>query len=533
LHDELTLNSQGTILLLFLGALGLLIIAVVNITNLFLARAVAQQRSLAIHAFLGATKQQLRVNIFIEIILLMFLAMFVALLVAQLGFNIVHYYFVDNLPRINELELGAFTLAAALLISIFLAYIFAILSAHAIGDKGLNSLLQQSGKGSTAQVSKRSQRWLISSQVTIAMILIFANALLLNDSLKQLKRERGFNPEQLLRVEFSIATLDLLGWNTYAPKAKLLAQKLIELPQINEVSFARTPLDDRLKYPVIDVNTQQKYYSLFRNVDHHYFNVMQQRILQGDGLTKSDIDEQTPVLLINQSFADLLGVDGEGIIGRKLLFGSQQSTIIGVVDNLVLPNYRETPPRVYISNFGTATFLLVKLEENQQLTREELINVLSKTDSQFVLSQFETIADSIKSAVFGYTLTMNITLLLALLTLFIAGVGLYGILSYSTQMRRFEIGTHLAIGAKRRDIVKLIIKDNISAILIGVFSSIMILLTLSLFFSEQLNNYVNWQLLPLFLLTLSLISSISFAACYLPLRQYINKPAVFSLRGGE
>lgn len=531
--DELTLESRGTILLLFLGVLGLLLIAIVNITNLFLARTVAQQRNLAIHAFLGASRQQLIGNLFMEILLLMFWAMLLSLLVAQFGFTLMHTYFIDNLPRVNELELSTFTLVAAFIIGILLAYLFSVFSAQTIRYKTLNASMQSSGKGTGVQVSQKSQKWLVCSQIAIALLLIFANGLLLNDAMKQLKKPVGFNAEQLLTVDFSISTLDWLGWDAYAPRVQELEQKLLALPQVNAVSFARTPLDDRLQYPVVDVKTNQQYYSLFRNVDHHYFNVMQQRVIQGDSFSKSDVNEQSPVLLVNKRFADMLAENGERVIGRKLLFGNEQSTIIGIVENLNLPNYRQTPPRVYVTNLGTATFMLIKLQENQQLTREQMIAVLAATDKQFVLSQFERVTDSMSQAVFGYTLIMNITFILALLTVFIAGIGLYGILSYSTQMRRFEIGTRLAIGAKGTDVIKLIINNNISAIVIGVIASIVILTTISLVFHEQLENYLNWQLLPIFLLALGLICIISFFACYLPLRQYINKPALYSLQGSD
>lgn len=100
-------------------------------------------------------------------------------------------------------------------------------------------------------------------------------------------------------------------------------------------------------------------------------------------------------------------------------------------------------------------------------------------------------------------------------------------------MRRFEIGTRLAIGAKRKDLIVLIIKDNTSAIIIGLTISLIMLLALYLGFDDFINNYLGLQLMPIFLATLALISVISFTACYLPLRQYINQPTIFSLKGKD
>ena len=122
---------------------------------------------------------------------------------------------------------------------------------------------------------------------------------------------------------------------------------------------------------------------------------------------------------------------------------------------------------------------------------------------------------------------------LALLTFSLAAIGLYGILSYSTQMRCFEIGTRMAVGAKRSDLILLILKDNAKAIFLGILTSVIVLLSLILGFGEQLNEYITFQLLPILMITLALICVISFIACYLPLRQYINKPVIHSLRGSE
>ena len=143
------------------------------------------------------------------------------------------------------------------------------------------------------------------------------------------------------------------------------------------------------------------------------------------------------------------------------------------------------------------------------------------------------VAEIHKKLLFSQRATAITTGTLALLTIFLAALGLYGILSYSTQIRRFEIGTRLALGAKRGDIIKLIVFDNALAVTLGIVISTFVLFALWLGFNEQLPNMINVTLLPLFLLTLLLIIVIAFNACYLPLRKYINKPAQYSLRGSE
>jgi ABC-type antimicrobial peptide transport system permease subunit len=176
---------------------------------------------------------------------------------------------------------------------------------------------------------------------------------------------------------------------------------------------------------------------------------------------------------------------------------------------------------------------LIKFEENQMLSREQIIKELQGISGLLVISQYKSLADSFNQTLQVERIALVSTIAVTVISLLLAALGLYGILSYSTQMRGFEIGTRLALGAKRGDIIKLIIQDNTSAVMIGLIVSTTTMTTLSFIFREQLNTYINWQLLPLFLLTCVLICSISFIACYLPLRQYINKPAQYILGGAE
>ena len=134
---------------------------------------------------------------------------------------------------------------------------------------------------------------------------------------------------------------------------------------------------------------------------------------------------------------------------------------------------------------------------------------------------------------FGHFTTIVTTAVLALLTFCLAAIGLYGVLSYSTEMRRLELGTRLALGAKRKSIVLLIIKDNATAIGLGIIISGIILLLGYLGFSQILKPYLQWQLLGSFTLTLLLIGLITLFTCYWPLRPYINRQVIYSLRGSD
>ncbi|MFT5758805.1 MAG: putative permease [Alteromonadaceae bacterium] len=527
-------GNYYVLILLLSGVIGILLIAVSNITNLFIARSAILHRTIAINMALGANQLQVNMAIFLEAVLLLLISVLFALSISQLGFEVLQLAFTDQLPRVQELSLNAFTVVTVILIALCLAYFFVKLSIKTIDFSSLLQGLNSSGKGNAKQVSKVTRFWLIFSQITFSVVLVFSSAILIKDIIKQLQQPLGFNAENIMEMEFSVATLEPFGWDEYAPKAKELAKQLLALPEVAEVSFARTPLNDNFKYSVTDVKTSQKHYIFHRNVDHHYFNVMEQRILIGIGFSQQDISDQTQVAMINEAFSKQLATRHQDVIGRKILIdGSPPFVVIGVVKNLQLPTQRDIPARFYLTNYGTATYLLIRLKDNMTINRDKMIKMLTDIDHQFVLTRLDKLSDNIKAASHKHIIVATTAFVLVVLTLALSAIGLYGISSYSSKIRRFEIGTRLAIGAKRKDIISLVFKDNAAALLLGLMSGVVILLALYLGFSDSISDYISFALVPLLLFTLGSISLLSLFASYVPLRQFINSPVIHALKGKE
>jgi ABC-type antimicrobial peptide transport system permease subunit len=115
----------------------------------------------------------------------------------------------------------------------------------------------------------------------------------------------------------------------------------------------------------------------------------------------------------------------------------------------------------------------------------------------------------------------------------LAGIGLYGILSYGTQLRRFELGARMAIGATRKHLLSMIINDNTKAVVIGFIGSVVLFAFSYIGMSEYIQPFITWQALPMVIASLVLIILVTLFACYWPLRRFINKPAIYSLRGSD
>ena len=182
-------------------------------------------------------------------------------------------------------------------------------------------------------------------------------------------------------------------------------------------------------------------------IDEQYFQLIGQDKIAGEFFSSEDVKDKKKVIIINDSMAQVIAPDGDAL-GKKLSFRDEiPFTVIGVVKSVNLPKEDRNPLKVYIPSspvFPDITWqklhILIKLKENQTLNRLQVVEVMKEVSSMFSVFKLESLESVRKTMLFTQFTTAITSAVLALLTLFLAGLGIYGILSYSTQIRRFEIG---------------------------------------------------------------------------------------------
>ncbi|MFQ3192833.1 MAG: putative permease [Paraglaciecola sp.] len=539
-------GSESTAIMLLAGVLGLVLIACGNISNLFMSRTAEKQRPMAIQAAIGATKKHLFKAMFAETSLLFFISIILALVIAKSGFYILQQYLAAVLPRVNELSLNPITFGSAILFTIVLALFFAKLSTRMINYHTLNTSLQNSSKGSGLQVSKTVCQVLIATQVALAMVLVFANLSIFKDAMKTINAPIGYTTNNISSLSLNYSSTDFPSQEEGISIMAEIMEKIETLPEVESLSQSEIPLHGFFSNLMTNVDNNEKYTPYLKYVGHRYFSIIEQTLIQGENFTLADRKvhkNRNHVMIVNQAFAKQLKADGD-VLGVKISMGDIESIkIVGIVKGITnrgtyaLGTYNADNaapvPRVYMpTGLGRINFM-IKFKPGQSVSREQLGKLLAEVDARYSVYSFNSADDVLSQHLFSEITTAVTTAALALITFFLAGIGLYGILSYSTQMRRFELGTRMAVGAKRSDLIKLIIKDNASAILFGVLFSLGMLFLLIFAFSEQVSHYITLELLPVFIVTLAMISMLSLFACYFPLRQYINKPVIHALKGSE
>ena len=532
-------DSDSIAVMLLAGVVGLILIACTNISNLFISRSVEKQRQIAIQAVVGATQKRLFKAMLAETSLLMFMSTIVALILANIGFIIMQQYMATVLPRVSELALKPITFGSAVLVTLLLSWIFAILKVRSLNYSVLNSYLQSSGKGNGLQVSKNIRQILIACQVTLATVLVFANVSLLKDAINTINAPLGFTTDHISTMRLNFSSNEYPNQEESVVLTNEILEKIKALPQVASISQSTSPLGDFGILTITNLTTDEKYTPNSKWVDENYFDLIEQAIIQGSNIRVVDRRDRANVMVVNQTFAKQLKPDGD-VLGLQVSTGRPEPfKIIGIVKDIIVPageakaNKNLGVPRVYRANrLDTQTFM-IKFEVGQSVSRQDLNTLLAKVDSRYSVFSYDSVNDLLTQLLFTEITTVVATTILVAITIFLAGIGLYGIISYSSQMRRFEIGTRMAIGAKGKDIVVLVFKDNGLVLLSGLAISLIILFGLYLGFGEVLSAYVTLESLALLLLTLGGISLLSLYSCYLSLRKFINKPTIHSLRGAD
>lgn len=530
-------DSRQIALLLLGGVVGLLLIATTNVTNLFLSRAAQKQRTMAIQAALGAKPAQLFTSMFAESLLLCGVAGLLGLLVAGWGFILLQELAARQLPRMAELGLDVTTVIFTVLMVFTLAAVFAKLSSRVINYDKLQAQLQSSGKGSGLQISSRTRNILIATQVTLATVLLVAASVVVQQAVSTAIHPLGFNEKQVLHFRLDRPK----GYEGEAALNVLTTQiknRLIEMPQVLQATRSLVPAiyRGRLRRDLQDMDSQRLGAFGLNQVDPNYFDLLELPLLQGSTFTAYNNDEQEPdEIIISQSMAHYLAPqltsDGN-MVGKFVHEGDLVVKVVGVVKDYYNPV--QTKPEDYRRYYRpfSASWLLgfdIKLAEGAELSKQTLLQLLHEIDPKLRILSLLSHSERHQNLIYRHKLAAGLTIVLGILALILAAAGIYGVLNYSTQMRRYELGIHLALGAKTGLLMKMVLKESFRPVLQGLVSSAVVVMAI---------YFVAWQwfamTIPLdivtILIALCIMLAVACLACYLPVKKVIMDDPVKALR---
>ncbi len=483
--QSLTQNPNTVmLLLLLLGLAGfVLLIACANLANLQFARAVARTREFGIRAALGATRRRLLGPLLAESVLLALAGGAAGILVALWSNDWLSSRLSANGFVVFKVLLDWKVLGFALALSLFTGLVFGIVPAWIMSRVNVNQTLKSGGRGSTGdRTQNRFRNVLIVAQFAMSLILLAGAGFFIHGLDRMLQRDAGWNTQQTLMAVLNVpqakySTPD----KTYAFYTRL-QERLSALPGAEQVSVAWTlPLFQYLTNRSFVVEGRDappvghEPLAGVNGVTPSYLDTLQIKLLSGRNFTAADSLTSLPVALINESMAKTL-FPGESAVGRRI--GSPDPTnrgwveIVGVVaDNTFAVSFVPPATRALVLrplaqetwNYVTVT---VRAQSPAPLA-ESMRRVIAELDSDLPLQQFGTVRQVITQFTSSSTMISTILMVFAALGLFLAAIGLYGVIARTVVQRTPEIGVRLALGAQAGDVIRLVLVSGIRLALLG------------------------------------------------------------------
>jgi putative ABC transport system permease protein len=547
---DLVRDVRGTLWLLQAGVLVVLLIGCVNIANLVLVRASARHRELATRAALGAGHRRLAGQLMIENLLLGLLGGAVGVLLGWGAVRAFATYLSRDLPRSTEIGLDGATMAAALGASVLAGLVFGAVPVLRLLGADLSAVFREEGRSGTAGRSTRALRGgLVVAQVALAFALLVGAGLMLVSFARTLDVDPGFGNTSVLISSVSLPVTRYPDGATRRTFGTQLIERVRALPGVEHaalsslVPFGRemnasavTPegyearADDPIVAPIVS------------SAGDGYFEAMDIDIVAGRSFTTADAMGALPVAIVDRYLADRFW-PGQDPLGKRLAQGVQgfgdeleYRTVVGVVDNVrVLSLTGDQPLGHYYVPLSqqpdARLFIVIKSALPPAAVTTALRGAVAELDPNMPVFDIRTMAERLAESVTTERLRMILLVAFGVLALFLAAVGIYGVLAYSVAQRTAEIGIRMALGSTAAAIFATVLRQG--ALLVGLGLAIGVAGSFALGRVVQSMLYGVGPTDPwVFLVVLAVLAGTAFAACVLPAERATRVDPVVALREG-
>jgi len=535
--QEYLVGDVRTSLAIFLAAVGLvLLIACANVANLLLAQAATRPREIAIRTILGAGRRRLVRQLLTESLVLALAGGGAGVLVAAWILNVFRGTLPDAVPRLNTIGIDRWMLAFAAIVSILTGVTFGLAPAWRTAKADLNTALKSGGtRGAGGADRSRLRSVLVVAEVSLALILLIGAGLLLKSFVTLRTRPLGFNPigvviANVTLPEASYVTASQVKGYFREALARLQAQPDLQgAGLISALPLARSGA--RIRGDVTPEGESGERKGLWVNklaVGGDYFRAMGIPLLRGRVFDVHDNTQAPGVFVISQSLADRLW-PGQSPLGRHVsIWRGEPREIVGIVADVKQDGLKQGPvPAVYEAfeqvgearrwTVGEMTFVL-RTTGSATLAVQRLRTTLLGIDGNVPLYDVASLQDVVAGNAADprfYALLMGSFSLIAFV-LSIAGI--YGVVSYSVRQRTHELGVRMALGARRSNVIGLVLREGMLLVgigtVLGVAGAYAATRTLARFlFRVGVTDPATFVAVPLLLIIVALV------ACYIPARR--------------
>ncbi|HEV8138001.1 MAG TPA: ABC transporter permease [Pyrinomonadaceae bacterium] len=546
LHERIVGDSRRLLLILFAAVSFVLLIACANFANLLLARAAEREREFVIRGALGAGRWRLIRQLLTESVLVSLAGGAIAVVLAIWGTSLLVALKPENLPRLREIGVDNRVLVFTLGVSLLTGLLFGLLPAWSASRSGVGEALKEGGRSSTAGGARQRLRsTFVVVELAVALVLLVGAGLLIKTFWKLRSVESGFNPDHLITMRIELPET---RYKDVAPQTRFRTQILAgmnSLPGVHAAMVSELPLSgDSLDHdfvienrPPIAPGDEPSLES--RSVLGDYFNVMQIPLHAGRDFGPQDLTENAPLVGIANEELVRQYFQNEDPIGKRIRWARNPQiewiTIVGVVGDvkhfgLDLP---EQPalysPYTQINPWKRWMSIAARTDGNPNAMSQSIKQEIWKVDSQLPVTRVETMSEMAAESFASRRFNMSLLTLFAGLALILAAIGIYGVMSYAVTQRTQEIGIRMALGARTFDVLRLVLRNGMTLVLIGIALGLA-----GAFALTRLMVTLLFGVTPTDTLTIGLVSvvliGVAFLACFIPARRATKVDPLVALR---
>ena len=544
LHEKLV-GDLRTALFVLLAAVGcVLLIACANVANLLLARAAARHKEVAIRRALGASRWRIVRQLLTESILLSVMGGGLGLLLGWWGVDVLMAAMPTDIPLAGEVSLDWRVLAFTAALSILTGILFGLAPAMQSSKLDLNESLKEGGRGSTEGGSGRLRSALIVTEIAVSMVLLVGAGLLGQSFMRLLDVSPGFNPQGVLTTdvvfinkkyaedERKVATLDEILRSASALPGVQAVGTVDPLPLGGNFVAYSFNIEGRAPFNPSEAPSADR-----RTITPDYFRAMAIPLVRGRAFNARDAKDAPPVVVINETFARRFFA-GEDPVGKRLLFDDEPDApareVVGVVGDVRHAGLDvEAGPEFYLPYAQApavrATLVVRTTAADPASVITPLRDMIRRIDKDIPVYNVKTMGQLLSESVARRRFNMMLLGTFALVALFLAAIGIYGVMSYSVTQRTHEIGIRIALGAQARDVLKMVVRQGMTLVLVGVLIGVVTAFSLtrimrSLLFGVSPTDVMTFAAVSI------VLAGIALLACLIPARRATRVDPMVALR---
>ncbi len=480
LQDDMVGDIRPALQILLMAVIFVLLIACANVANLLLAQAASREREVALRGALGAPGSRLARQFLTESLLLAIGGALLGVVLAIVGVRLLLLLAPEEIPRLDQVGVDPRMLLFTLGSAIACGLIFGLAPAWWAGRANLTGSLKEGTRTASAGVGGRRLRsTLVVSELALAVILLVAAGLLIRGFQRLLEESPGFEPAGVASFNLQLPRASYQTWPSVTAFYARLSENLQTLPGVTEAAATGfLPLEAgwRVDFTLpgrAGESERDQPKAQYHPITPNYFRLMGIPLLEGRDFDSRDTPDKPGVAIVNRAAAEKYWPQespvGETIEGQARNFGplgrflpeSLDAEIVGVVGNVKNESMeREAEPAIYFPNQQFAyrsMHIVVKASGRPETMAEALKQTVWALDPNLPVAAFQPLEEKLGEAVARRRFVILLLGSLALLSLALASIGTYGVLSYVAGLRRREMGIRLALGAQRGDIVRILV----------------------------------------------------------------------------